>query len=188
MGAPEAARSRNETAMMPFCSKPVSTAVRFRKLWTKSNAEMTSTNDTAICPITSPRWKRARWRSTVRPRELLAHRGDRIDDRHAERRHQAEENRCEHGNRADERNEPPVHREIQIHRTHRSVEERDQGSPRQHRDRHGERCACGRNQQAFNQASATRDVAARRQSRLVLRSRVRGRLREPTKAWRDCHR
>ena len=42
----------------------------------------------------------------------LAHGGERIDDRHTERREQSEEDRRQRGDRADERDQPPVGREI----------------------------------------------------------------------------
>ena len=67
-GSASDARSMNEITSVPSGSKPIGTAARLRNVCTKSSAEKTSTSDSAICATTSPRWSRARWRSTVVPR------------------------------------------------------------------------------------------------------------------------
>jgi hypothetical protein len=81
----------------------------------------------------------------------LSHGGNRIDDRRSKRRNEAEQNRGESGNGGDEGEQPPVRCDIQAHGIGGRIEEGDQSSARQQRNRYGERCACGRDQQAFDE-------------------------------------
>ena len=97
-GDPEA-----QTATVPSCSKPASTSVRFRKLRTNSNGRDDQDQRHRDLADNQPTLKSGAMAIDGHAARRLAHGGDRIHERHAQRGDEAEEHRRERRTRADER-------------------------------------------------------------------------------------